>query len=126
MCSNATSFYSRGGSKLYYEKHLLGQIKTQFLGRVARPLLVLAAKNAYLQGRVAKPPLKIGFLGRATPQLPLKFSGAGHAVTRPRKCISRGRSPHDPPLKMYFQGRAGGSPAPEILFPGSGHHLTRP
>ena len=48
----AISFYH------YYEKHLLGRVKTHFLGRVARRLLVLAAKNTYLQGRVAKPPLK--------------------------------------------------------------------
>ena len=83
----------------YYEKHLLGRVKTHFLGRVARRLLVLAAKNTYLQGRVAKPPLKIGFLGAGHPQ---------------------------PPLKIHFQGRVTPRPAPEILFLGSGHHLTRP
>ena len=54
----------------YYENHLLGRVKTHFLGRVVHPLLVLAAKNAYLQGRVAKPPLKIGFLRQATPNRP--------------------------------------------------------
>jgi len=42
----------------YYKKHLLGRVKTHFLGWVARPLLVLAAKNTYLQGRVTKLPLK--------------------------------------------------------------------
>ena len=83
----------------YYKKHLLGWVKTHFLGRVARPLLVLAAENAYLQGRVAKPPLKIGFLGRATPQ---------------------------PPLKMNFQGRVTPSPAPENAFPGAGWGVARP
>ena len=96
----------------YYEKHLLGRIKTHFLGRVARLLRVLAAKNTYLQGRVAKPPLKIGFLGRATPQPPLKMNFQGWVTLLP--------------LKMHFQGRVTPRPAPEILFPGSGHHLTRP
>ena len=70
----------------YYEKHLLGRVKTHFFGRLACPLLVLAAKNVYLYERVAKLPLKIGFLGWATPQ---------------------------PPLKMNFQGRLGGGPPQE-------------
>jgi len=75
----AISFYH------YYEKHLLGRVKTHFLGRVARPLLVLDAKNTYLQGRVAKPPLKIGFLGAGHPPTAPEnsFSKAGDPTTRP-------------------------------------------
>jgi len=73
----AISFYH------YYEKHLLGRVKTHFLGRVARPLLVLDAKNTYLQGRVAKPPLKTHLRGRATPH---------------PKSIFKGGSPPCPPL----------------------------
>jgi hypothetical protein len=79
--------FSSLGYPHYYEKHLLGRVKTHFLGRVAHPLLVFAAKNAYLQGRVAKPPLKIGFLGRANPP-----------PTRPYKSIFRGGSPPCPTL----------------------------
>ena len=63
---------------LYYEKHLFGRVKMHFLGRVARLLLVLAAKNTYFQGWVMKPPLKTHFLGQATPTASGNaFSGAG-------------------------------------------------
>jgi len=43
-------------------KAFVGAGKNTFLGRVARPLLVLAAKNTYLQGRVeGDPPLQMNF-----------------------------------------------------------------
>ena len=48
-------------------KAFVGTGKNTFLERVARPLLVFAAKNTQFQGRVTKPPLKTHLQGRATP-----------------------------------------------------------